>query len=129
MKPENDLILNHAIPNNYSFFSKPRKEGRGGGIATPFDNALKCIEIKDQLEYRSFEFQKIHAFSNGKKLQFVVVYRIPQSSKDGLTKSLFFEEFTSFLELILISNQKLIFLGDFNIHFDNKNDTDFKSFF
>ncbi len=38
------------------------------------------------------------------------------------TVGLFYDEFSSFLETIILSPEKLLLTGDFNIHVDNKSD-------
>ena len=52
----------------------------------------------------------------------VVVYRPPPSSINGLTSSLFFTEFSSFLEPMVSSPGKLLIVGDFNFAVNNGND-------
>ena len=123
-----DFTPKLAIPDNFACFSKPRKHGRGGGIATLFDKNLNCIEIDDKNDYKSFENQRLLANINGKRVQFIVVYRVPPSQKNGLKKTLFLDEFITLLDDILLTNDKIVLLGDFNIHFDETNDHESKCF-
>ena len=55
-------------------------------------------------------------------MRIVVVYRPPPSSINGLTSSLFFTEFSSFLESMVSSPGKLLIVGDFNFAVNNGND-------
>ena len=50
----------------------------------------------------------------------VIVYRIPPSASNGIKKCSFLQDFTDMLENVLPQNGRLIVLGDFNVHWDNK---------
>ena len=54
----------------------------------------------------------------------MIIYRIPYSIKHPITTSTFFEEFTGFLESVIMSSELLLITGDFNIHVDDPLDTD-----
>lgn len=54
--------------------------------------------------------------------RFVIIYRPPPSSSNGLTNTFFFNEFSSFLKLTISSPGKLVITGDFNLHVDDKSD-------
>ena len=41
-----------------------------------------------------------------------------------MTTSTFFEEFTGYLESVIMSSELLLITGDFNIHIDDPLDTD-----
>ena len=51
-------------------------------------------------------------------LRIIIVHKPPYSQKHLVTKSTFLNEFSSYLETILISREPLIITGDFNIHID-----------
>ena len=55
---------------------------------------------------------------------FVVVYRPPYSNNHRATVSVFFREFSEYLESILLTTAPLVITGDFNIHVDNIDDQD-----
>ena len=55
----------------------------------------------------------------------MIIYRIPYSIKHPITASTFFEEFTSYLESVIMSSELLLITGDFNIHVDDCRDTDY----
>ena len=50
------------------------------------------------------------------------IYRIRYSIP--ITTSTFFEEFTGYLESVIMSSELLLITGDFNIHVDDPLDTD-----
>ena len=56
------------------------------------------------------------------------IYRIPPSKENKLSKSSFLGEFNSFLEKISISKERILLLGDFNIHWDDKSNSETANF-
>ena len=48
-----------------------------------------------------------------------VVYRLPES---GAAIGLFFEEFSSLLEEVVVCSEELLIIGDFNFHMDDTAD-------
>lgn len=55
--------------------------------------------------------------SSPRKLRIVIIYRPPYSSNHPVPMSIFFADFSSFLENIM-SSVPLLIAGDFNIHID-----------
>ena len=56
--------------------------------------------------------------SVGKTLRIVIVYRPPPSTTNGLTTTIFFDEFSTFLEQYVTIPGSLLMVGDFNFHVD-----------
>ena len=61
-------------------------------------------------------------------LRIVVIYHIPYSQTHPVTTSVFFDEFTTYLESIIMSPEPLLITGDFNIHVDAPTDSDASRF-
>ena len=61
-------------------------------------------------------------------IKLVVVYRPPSSSTHPQPMSLFFEEFSNYLESIVISTERLLISGDSNLHIESSEDTNGKKF-
>ena len=76
----------------------------------------KNIDVKniDSGERSSFEFSEWRVI-------FVIVYRPPYSRT-------FFEEFSSYLESIILSPESLLLTDDFNFHVDVASDPDARVF-
>ncbi|CAB3989706.1 Hypothetical predicted protein, partial [Paramuricea clavata] len=116
----NDLIIGDLCPTGYSFLHTPRHGSIGGGVGLLFKESLN-IKRNVQEVFRSFEYLD-SSFLNFLHIRIIVVYRPPPSSANSLTSTLFFEEFSSFLEGIIVSPGQLLIAGDFNFHLDNPND-------
>ena len=65
-----------------------------------------------------FEFSHWMVEFHSRKLQIIIIYRPPYSSNHPVTTSVFFPDFSSFLESIIMSSVPLLIAGDFNIHVD-----------
>ena len=122
----NDLIIGDLCPTGYSFLHTPRHGSIGGGVGLLFKESLN-IKRNAQEVFRSFEYLD-SSFLNFLHIRIIVVYRPPPSSANSLTSTLFFEEFSSFLEGIIVSPGQLLIAGDFNFHLDNPNDPLTKQF-
>ena len=53
---------------------------------------------------------------NRKSIRALVVYRPPEN---GAAVDLFFEEFSSLLEEVVVCSEELLTIGDFNFHMDD----------
>ena len=89
-----------------------------------FNHIKKNLKIKklQTRTFRSFELMEVLLHTSSLTMRIVVVYRPPPSSINGLTSSLFFTEFSSFLESMVSSPGKLLIVGDFNFAVNNGND-------
>ena len=67
----------------------------------------------DGKEHDSFEFSEWILKTTNRSIRIVAVYRPPSSSA-----SVFFDEFSSYLENIVMCPEPLVIAGDFNFHMD-----------
>ena len=56
--------------------------------------------------------------AGSRRLRIIVVYRPGYSVDHPITSIVFFNEFSEYLESILMSNEPLLITGDFNFHMD-----------
>ena len=93
----------------------PRMDRQGGGVGLLYSRAHK-MERQDMVCYSSFEFLEFLLTSSNVVLRVGLLYRPPPSKQKVLTSTLFFNEFPKLLERLAVSSEKLLLLGDFNIH-------------
>ncbi len=124
LKPDEYIILNESTPQDYCYKSEPHPKGKGGGVATIYSNILS-ISQRAGFKYNSFEVMVLHitlsreASVNDKSpVMFVLatVYRPPGHHTD------FIKEFADFLSELVLAADKVLIIGDFNIHVDNEKD-------
>ena len=58
------------------------------------------------------------------RAELIIIYRPPYSQAHPIATRVFFEEFSSYLESIILSPESLISSGDFNFHIDVASDAD-----
>ena len=119
--------VKEMTPNGFSMCHKPRKTGKGGGVGLVFKNSLQMKSHKAP-KFKSFEYFKNILQSTGKTFNIVTIYRPPPSKANKLTTSIFLKEFSTFLEQESISTGSLLIVGDFNFHFENKNNSESNRF-
>ncbi|XP_051248566.1 uncharacterized protein LOC127358986 [Dicentrarchus labrax] len=122
---EEYVSLNESTPPSHINTHIPRGTGRGGGVAAIYDSSV-LMDPKPKLNYNSFESLVLSlSHPNWKTLQpvlFVIVYRAPGPYSD------FISEFSEFLSSLVLKSDKVIIVGDFNIHVDVNNDSLSKAF-
>ena len=110
-QPNDFSHLNEAVPPGFSFISKPRVNGRGGGLALLHRDNIKVTTVTVPL-HSSFECLTVK-LSGPKPTIIVTIYRPPKPS------AVFLNEFSSLLTSVCAMSPTVILLGDFNIHIDN----------
>ncbi len=124
LKPDEYIILNESTPQDYCYKNEPRPKGKGGGVATIYNNILS-ISQKTGFKYNSFEVMVLHIKLSREKsiydkspVTFVLatVYRPPGHHTD------FIKEFADFLSELVLAADRVLIVGDFNIHVDNEKD-------
>ena len=122
LNPDNsdDQIIGDFIPAGYSFLHIPR-ETRGGAVGLLFKNEFNAKQSTENRNtiYRSFEFLEISLQSSSHSL-LIVVYRPGSSNGNKLSPEFFCEEFCNLLEHYTTDLSKLLIVGDFNFHVDDK---------
>ncbi len=96
-KPNYHIGLNESTPLSYCYKHEPRQTGRGSGVATIYSDILNVMSYL-------------------LSLALTTVYRPPGPYTD------FLKEFADVLSDILVNVDKVLIVGDFNIHVNNTND-------
>lgn len=71
----------------------------------------------------SFEYMEVLLRPPATALRIGVLYRPPPSTVNGLTATMFFNEFPILLERLAVANGHLLLTGDFNFHVDDCTDS------
>ncbi|XP_061567232.1 uncharacterized protein LOC133421597 [Cololabis saira] len=120
LQEEEYVSLNESTPPGYFNHHIPRSTGRGGGVAAIYNSGLQT-KIEPKCNYNTFESLmlglKFPSRKSEKPVVLVVVYRPPAGAYLE-----FLSEFSDFLSGLLISTDKFIIVGDFNIHMDVESD-------
>ena len=114
--------------DGYSFVSKPRINGKGGGIACYINENINWTRRHD-LESNDLECIWIEIFPvKAKSLLVAVIYKPPEGSR--YLHENFKNLLNDMLSLATKSNKETIIMGDLNVNYMDKNDNkDIKSMF
>ena len=93
-------------------------------VARACYTAMTCVSKKWNLvRTESFEFSEWIISSIGHDIRLFIIYRPPYSDEHQVLTSVFFTEFSEYLESAVLSKENLLISGDFNIHVDNIHDS------
>ena len=119
---DDDYITSGEMcPLKYDIIHSPRQGGKGGGVALVHNEHLHIKQCDTRNSFTSFEFVETTLVSNSETFRTVVIYRPPPSQSNKLKISQFKDEFPTLLESLVIMNEHILILGDFNVHIEDTN--------
>ena len=126
---EYDYVTTPALsPNGYGFKGFPRQSNRaGGGTGIMFKDSL-TVSMAEGKEMKSFEYSEWNVCIHKRNIKLVALYRPPYSEAHPVLPNIFFEEFSNYLETIVMSPESLVITGDFNFHLDCASDNNANKF-
>ena len=89
-----------------------------------FYNLSQNLSFLDGGKKPSFKFSEWKLYAHGRKIKLVFVFCPPYSKKHPVSASIFFQEFSAFLETSVLCPEVLLVSGDFNFHLDDPSDAD-----
>lgn len=114
-----DLCLKQVCCNDYSVAELSRGAGKGGGIAILYRSFYKRKQIVLH-PVTTFEYVCNCFVLGASEVVILAVYRPGSKRPTGI----FFEEFSSLLEMLVLEACTIIIDGDFNIRVQNGDDPD-----
>ena len=119
---DNDSAVGYEItPPRYKLFHCPRSHHRGGGTALLFRDNINVCKLESGSR-NSFELSEYLVCTGSLRIQLVIIYQPPYSISHPMTVNSFIDEFSKYLESVILSNDLLCLTGDFNVHVDDHND-------
>ena len=112
----------------FVFRSFPRQSGRSGGGTGILCRESLNVKSSDCGEFNSFEFSEWNVCVHKQTIKVVTIYRPPYSEDHPVSSNVFFEEFSSYLENIVMIPEVLLITGYFNFHVDCPTEPDAKKF-
>ena len=95
---DNEVTIRDLCPTGYSFHHVPRSGPvHGGGVGLLFRSRFN-INTQPCRKFISFEYIELLLTSVYKSIRIVIVYRPAPSTTNGLTPTIFLDEFFTFLE-------------------------------
>lgn len=119
--------IGELTPEGFKLPHEPREKKKGGGVGIL--HRCNCdVKTKDTKKFISFEHMEVVVKDASCCVRLVVLYRPPPSKGNKLTVNMFYDDFGSCMEHLVVSPGKLIVLGDFNFHMDIANEINTRKF-
>ncbi|XP_072023162.1 uncharacterized protein [Amphiura filiformis] len=126
LNQNDNVVIGECSPPGYSFVNVPRGTSDHGGIAIISKSSLKLHTV--QLQHSVTTFESASVIDPAYGIQYIVIYRPPHSKKNGLLTSTFLNEFEDFMGEIALFPNKVVLLGDFNVHVNKPWKSDVRRF-
>ncbi|XP_062616025.1 uncharacterized protein LOC134277724 [Saccostrea cucullata] len=123
-----NAILSELTPNGYNFTNNPRVDRRGGGLAIIHEKQVSVKPANKDAKYTNFEHLECSVGVKNKFIRIAVIYRPPPSKSNKFKNSVFFEEWTNYLDSLVLIPGELLITGVLNFHLDDPNDKDARTF-
>ena len=111
-------VISELLPDGYKIIHKVRNNGRGGGVALVYKSTMDVKVVSREDTFTHFEY--LECVINFTRL--CIIYRPPPSKKNQLRNSVFFDEWSQFLDSVVVDPKELIITGDLNFHLDDLQD-------
>lgn len=101
---------------------------KGGGVSVIYDKGLDVKHHFDTDSITHFEYIECTVRNKCMAFRLFVIYRPPPLKSNELRTSVFFEEWSRLLDRLAVLPENLVMGGDLNLHLDNMEDGDTKTF-
>ena len=101
---------------------------RGGGVAVLYKSGLAVKPIPMRDNYSNFEHSDYYVTIRAVTFRLCVVYHPPPSKRNGFSNTVFFDQWSAFLDDIMLDTHDIIITGDLNFHLDIPTQLDVKRF-
>jgi len=130
LKDKDDHILMDITPKGYSNINVPRpRKNKGGGLALIYKSSIKVKHNINVTTYKTFELLQCDIGEGSNTIKMLLIYKPPSSTDYPIPFNEFLDDFNDAITSASLSHERIITLGDFNIHVDNPDNPDAKKFF
>ena len=124
-----DHVIHELVPRGYEFHAVSRSGGkRGGGVAVLHKSGLKLKKVSPRGHFTHFEHADYHVMIHGVTFRLCIIYRPPPSKRNGLVNTVFFDQWSAYLDIVMLDSHNIIITGDLNFHLDNPTELDVRRF-
>ena len=100
-----------------------RQQGRGGGLALVTNKNLAVRQLDAGTKW-AFKFAHWSITSRNTNINIHGIYHPPYSLTNKITNQMFIDDFTEYVSTSLPDHSNNIYIGDFNLHVSDSQDTD-----
>jgi hypothetical protein len=113
-------------PTGYKLKHIPRPNKQGGGVGILYKSGLTVRILDSTLNgaFTHFEHMDCSLTAGDITVRLCIIYRPPPSKENRFKNSIFFDEWSTYLDNLTVIPHETIVTGDLNFHLDVKSDTD-----
>ena len=96
-------VIAQLVPDGYKFHTVSRPaQKRGGGVAVIYKSCLKVETLSNRNKFTHFEHADYYVTTRGITFRLGVVYRPPPSKRNGFINSVFFDQWSAYLDAVML---------------------------
>ena len=106
--------LHELLPAGYGICHAPRKNRRGGGVAVIYKDSVSVKNLSrkwENINTAQFEFLCCQINISNRQFNLHVIYRPPPSTKNQLSVAKFFDEWSLYLDQMLLDPNEVMMMG------------------
>ena len=97
-------------------------------MAVIYNSCLKVVTMSNRNKFTHFEHADYYITAHGVTFRSGVIYRPPPSNKNGFINSVFFDQWTAYLDAVMLGPHDIVITGDLNFHLDIVSNPDARHF-
>ena len=115
----NDHIISMLVPrgNRFHAVSQPGRKC-GSGVIVLYKSGLTLKAMSTRGSHSHLEYNDYYIATHGVTFRLCVMYRPPSSKQNGFTNNVFFDQWSTYLDDIMLDTHDIIITGDLNFHLD-----------
>ena len=110
-------VIAQLVPDGYKFHTVSRPaQKRGGGVAVIYNSGLKVETVSNRNKFTHVEHADYYVTARGVTFRLGVVYRPPLSKRNGFINPVFFDQWSAYLDDVVLDPHDIVITGDLNFH-------------
>ena len=125
-----DHVISALVPRGHGCHAVSRPGvKRGGGLAMLYKSGMTLKTTSTRINYSHFEHSDYYITTRGVTFRLCVVYRPPPSQRNGFTNNVFFDQWSAYLDDMMLDTHDIIMTGDLNFHLDIPKEPNVRRFY
>ena len=94
-----------------------------------YKSVLKVENVSTRNKFTHFEHVDYYVMARSVSFRLGVVYRPPASKRTGFINFIFFDQWSAYLDVVMLDPHDIVITGDLNFHLDFVSESDARHFF
>ena len=115
-------VIAQLVPDGYKFHTVSRPaQKRSSGVAVIYNSGLKVETVSNRnkiTHVEHVEHADYYVTARGVTFRLGVVYRPPPSKRNGFINCVFLDQWSAYLDAVMLEPHATVITGDLNFHLD-----------